>query len=298
MLGELIHEARTVDPRAALREIVDCFEKNDLLTYASAISFQLFFALIPLALVALGLLGVFGLTGVWTTDVAPHVRAGTSPAAFKVIDDTVRNVLGRQQLFWASAGALIAIWEVSGAMRATTQVLNRIYETRDERGFWHRVAASIWLSAVVTVIVLAALAAVKGVPAVAGGGGGAKAVGWIAAALLLSSVVPLVVRFAPDTRRPLRWVSFGSLLVIGGWIGGSLIYTWYITSVADYGSLFGSLSVVIVTLTYIYVSSIVFLTGLQLDSLIRRHVERAEQEREAEQESPIIVARSLASLEH
>jgi membrane protein len=274
MLGNLATEARALNPRAAWRDILRGFKDNDLLTYASAISFQVFFALIPLTLLALGILGAFGLTDVWSSDVAPKLRDSTSPEAFKLIDETVRHVLEQQQLFWATAGALIAVWEVSGAMRATMQVLNRIYFVRDKRTFWRRIGVSLWLSALVMVLLLAAVAAATGLPELIGGGLAAKALGLVVTLALLLVAMGAIVRFAPSVERPLRWVSFGSLLVIVGWVGSTLIYGWYVTSVADYGSVFGSLAVVMVTLGWIYLSSIVFLTGLQLDSLIRRNVER------------------------
>src|ERR671933_832971 len=107
MIGGLLREARALKPRQAWREILRGFEENDLLTYASAISFQVFFALIPLALLGLGLLGAFGLSDVWSSDLAPKLHDSASPAAFKVIDQTVRQVLAEKRLFWASAGALI-----------------------------------------------------------------------------------------------------------------------------------------------------------------------------------------------
>src|SRR3954447_4619213 len=273
MLGGLVREARGLKPREAWREILRGFEENDLLTYASAISFQIFFALIPLALLGLGLLGAFGLTDVWSADVAPKLRHTASPAAFKVIDETVRDVLQHKQLFWATAGALIAVWEVSGAMRATMQVLNRIYETQERRSFWARIGVSIWLSALVTALLLLAVASAKVVPALLGGGPLAIAAGWVPTVALLFATVFAIVRFAPCTERPVRWVGFGAVLVIVGWVVSSLVFGWYVTSVADYGSVFGSLAVVMVTLGFIYLVSIVFLTGLQLDSLIRHQVQ-------------------------
>jgi membrane protein len=273
MLGGLVREARGLKPREAWREILRGFHDNDLLTYASAISFQVFFALIPLALFALGILGAFGLSDVWTSDVAPKLRDSASPAAFKVIDETVLDVLRHKQLFWATAGALIAVWEVSGAMRATMQVLNRIYETQDRRTFWRRIGVSIWLSALVSTLLLLAIASAKVVPALLGGGAIATAAGWVPTLALLFTTVFAIVRFAPCTERPVRWVGFGAVLVIVGWVASALVYGWYVTSVADYGSVFGSLAVVMVTLGVIYLGSIVFLTGLQLDSLIRHQVE-------------------------
>ena len=266
-------EARHFDLRTLVRTLLQKYRENDLLTYASAISFQVFFALIPLALLGLGILGAFGLTDVWSSDVAPKLRDNASPAAYRVIDETVRNVLEHKQLFWATVGALIAVWEVSGAMRATMQVLNRIYETQDRRTFWRRIGVSIWLSALVTALFLLAVVSAKVVPALLGGGVLATIAGWVPSVALLFATVFAIVRFAPCTERPVRWVGFGAVLVIVGWIASSLVFGWYVTSVADYGSVFGNLAVVMVTLGFIYLGSIVFLAGLQLDSLIRHRVE-------------------------
>jgi membrane protein len=273
MIGGLLREARSLKPREAWREILRGFEENDLLTYASAISFQVFFALIPLILLALGLLGAFGLSDVWSSDIAPKVRDNSSPAAFELVDKTVRDVLTHKELFWATAGAVIAVWEISGAMRATMQVLNRIYGARERRTFWRRMFVSIWLSALVLLILLAAAVCAQIVPELFGGGALPTVAGWILTIALMFSAVVAIVRFGPCVERHLAWVSFGSVLVIAGWILASLAFNWYVTSVADYGSVFGSLSVVMVLLGWIYLSSIVFLTGLQLDSLIRSQVD-------------------------
>jgi membrane protein len=281
MLACLVAEGRAIAPRAAVRDVARGFKENDLLTYASAISFQVFFALIPLALVGLGLLGSLGLDGVWRHDVAPEVRHNVSGPAFQVIEDTVRNVLDHRKLFWVTLGVAIAVWEVSGAMRATMQVLNRVYNIRERRTFWRKLWESIALSTVVALLMLLAVAATKLGPLAArsllGRGLAVSTLShlawWAVAIVLLFAVVALVVRFAPDERRPARWTTFGGVLVIVGWIAMSLLYGWYFTSLADYGSVFGSLAVVMVTLSYLYGSAIVFLTGVQLDSLIRRQID-------------------------
>ena len=281
MITCLVSDARALSPRAAIDEILRGFKENDLLTYASAISFQVVFALVPLALLALGLLGTFGATEVWTRDLSPTVKEGVSAPVYQVIDDTVRRVLSDRQLFWVTLGAAITVWEVSGAMRATMQVLNRVYGVEENRSFRRKLGESIVLSTAVTFMLLLAAAVVKAGPAAAkavAGDGTVVSVlsvlaSWGAAVALLFLVVTTVVRFAPDTRRPVRWVSFGGLLVIVGWVLMSVGYGFYIGSLADYASIFGSLAVVMVTMSYIYLSAIVFLSGVQLDSLIRDQVD-------------------------
>jgi membrane protein len=268
--------------RETVRELLDVYREHDVLTSASGISFQTFFALIPLALFGLGLLGTAHLQELWQGNLAPDLRSGLSPDAFRVVNDTVNQVLQRRQVLWATLGALLAVWEVSGAVRGVMGSLNRLYETSERRGFMRRYAVSIGLATVVSVLVLSAVTVVLlGPVAAAAVLGHVGTVGvavffmrWLVAVALLLVAVALLVRFAPDKARPWRWVSFGAAVSVGGWIAMSLIFGWYVRDVANYGSLFGNLATLIVVLEYLYLSAIAFLTGLAIDSLTRRRAEK------------------------
>ena len=269
-------ETRAFDLRTLVHALWDKFRENDLLTYASAISFQVFFALIPLLLFAFGLLGFLSLQEAWAQDIAPEIKPNVSDAAFTVIDDTVNQILGSKQLFWVTAGAVIAVWEISGAVRAVMQVFNRIYLVAETRPFWRRIRISLALAAACGVLLLAATAAVRFGPVAAD----AIASGWLVdvisfaarwavALALMIVVVGVLVRWAPNCTRPIHWVSFGALVVVFGWAAMSIGFWVYATQIADYESIFGSLATVIVTMTYLYASVIVFLSGVQLDALVQ-----------------------------
>lgn len=265
-------EARALSLAEAAGLLRDTYARNDLLTYASAISFQLFFALIPLCLFGLGLLGWFGLQDVWTSDVAPRIRDAASPAAFSVIDDSARRVLGSRQTFWVTAGALLAVWELSGAVRAVMGVLNRIYDVSETRSFWRRMAVSLALSGAIMVLLAIAVAAVEVAPRVIEGGVAGTAVDvlrWPVAFAALSAIVVAVVHFAPAERRSPGRVTFGSTLVIIAWLVSTAGFVFYLTDIADYGSVFGALATIIAVLAYLYVATIAFLTGIALDALIQ-----------------------------
>ena len=198
-------------------------------------------------------------------------------------------MLGQGQGFWVTLGAAIALWEISSALRGVIGALNRIYGCHSDDSFARRIGTSLLLGVAVTLMLFAALAAVKVVPRLVGGPL-VHIAGWAVGLLLLFATIALIVRSAPAIDRPARWVGFGSVLVVIGWVGASLVYAWYVTSIADYGSVFGNLAAVMLTLGYIYLSTIVFLTGLQLDSLIRDEVEGSDEDDEPPR---LIVAKSL-----
>jgi membrane protein len=254
-----MHPGRTA--KALLRS----FAEHDLLTYASAISFQTFFALIPLTLTALGLLGVLHLQSVWSDDLATQLKPQVSGPVFQVLDDTVRRIFAARSLFWATLGAVLTVWEVSGAMRAVMTVLDRIYRIERERGWLERYRVSLALSALVIVLLL--------------GAGGALIFGrevdglaitvlrWPVAAAMLLAAVLAVVRWAPAEQREWHWATFGTGIVVVAWLGMSTGFSLYLRELADYGSIFGNLATLIITLEYLYLSAIVFLGGLAVDGL-------------------------------
>jgi membrane protein len=259
-----LERLRAMHPRRTTRRLRDSFSENDLLTYASAIAFGTLFALIPLLLTGLGLLGVFDLTSVWSRDVAPQLRSQVSQPVFAVIDQTVRRVLGQESLFWATLGALLAVWEVSAAMRAVMNVLDRIYTVRRRRAWKERYGVSLVLSGLLIVLLLGA-GAVMILGHIAGWAG--SIVRWpLAAALLLAAVVS-VVRWAPAEQREWHWASFGTAIVVIGWLGMSAGFSLYLREFAEYGTIYGNLATVIITLEYLYLSAIVFLGGLALDGV-------------------------------
>src|SRR5215210_7196672 len=134
-------------------------EEHDLLTYASAIAFQVLTALIPIALLTLSVMGFLDLEDVWTKDLAPQAKEQVSPQAFAVLDDVVRNTLGGKQGWWLTIGLVFTLWQASGVARAVMGALTGVYGDGrgDDRSFTRRYATSFALGLAVALCVLASL---------------------------------------------------------------------------------------------------------------------------------------------
>jgi uncharacterized BrkB/YihY/UPF0761 family membrane protein len=52
------------------------------------------------------------------------------------------------------------------------------------------------------------------------------------------------------------------------------VFAWCIPAIADYDSLFGALATVLARLTYLCLSTIALLTGVPLDAVVRRELNR------------------------
>ena len=255
---------------------VQSFAENDLLSYASAIAFQVLFALIPLALSAVALLGFLGLEEVWESDIAPQVQERVQADTFSVIDRLAEQILGEKRGLWLTLGAAFALWQVSGAIRATMTPLNTIYDSDERRSWWKRVLVSLALALAIGPLVVGAALLIQAGPRLVRAlelpgvlAFLAHVARWGIALALLATAVWLLIRYATADRHPLAWSGVGTVFVVGSWILASLAFGLYATYVADYGSVFGGLATIWVLLTYLYLSSLALLFGIQLDSCVR-----------------------------
>ncbi len=264
--------------RRSLRELVDVwvdlFDEHELLTYASAIALQALVAAVALVLLTLGVLGETGRENVWRDHLGPAVQHKVLPFVYSGIDEVVEKIFSTDSAGLIAFAAILAVWEVSGVIRACMGALDRVYETSDDRPWWIRFPVSVGLA--VTTIAGLGGALVLGY-LVGNGGGGWEVVGlvarWAAAIVLIGVAFGLIVRFAPAERRAKRWASAGAALVVVAWIVQSLIFRWYVGSVANFRTAVGSLTVVLVVTAYLYVGAIVLLVGIELDELLRKDVE-------------------------
>ncbi len=267
-------DRRGVRARAKVRRLIDGYADNDLLTYASAISFQVMSSLVPLILFAVGLLGFFDLEGVWRDELAPQIEPTVSQPAFALMDDVVTNVFEARTIFWVTAGFVLALWEISGAVRAVMGAVNRVYECPSRRSWTRRMLVSTALGLAVGACLLGAAAVVLITPLLYGDVAPGLAVlllvlRWAAAAALVLLGVALLLHFGPEHTQPLGWVTRGTLMIMAGWLVMSAGFALYLRYVADYNSIFGGLASVVVLIAYLYAAAVVFLGGVQVDALIR-----------------------------
>ena len=260
--------------RALTEGVVESFRRNGLSNFASAMAFRVVLALIPCLLFLLSLLGFLDLQEVWRSDLAPELKKNASEAAFRLVDETVRQVLSEKQVWWLTAGLALTLWELSAATRVTMAAMDRVYRYGRRRGLIEMLPRSLALGGAMGLCLAAAIAIVRFGPLLTGDVDGILAVvsfliRWLLAAAVLAVGVGLIVRFGPASRQPVPWVSFGTGLVLVSWVLTSIGFGVYATYVASYTSVFGHLASVFVLLIYLWLSANAFLVGIQVDACVR-----------------------------
>jgi membrane protein len=268
---------RTSNLRATAHDLAECFAEHGLLTYASAIAFRALVALVPLTLLGLALLGVFGLEDVWKDTIAPALKGHLTQPVFNGIDFTVTQIFTTDTWSLIALSIALVIWDMTWAVNVVTQALNRIHDVEERRSKTRRVGVAAGLGLAVVLCLIAAVLVQSIAPSVTDGALDTllSIVRWPVAILFLWVAVALLFRFAPAEKPEFRWASGGSFLVIGTWLVASALFRAWATEVADFKSATGSLTVFLLLTAYVLASSTIFLIGAQLDELARKKNRRS-----------------------
>ncbi|MBR5217536.1 MAG: YihY/virulence factor BrkB family protein [Oscillospiraceae bacterium] len=88
-------------------------------------------------------------------------------------------------------------------------------------------------------------------------------------ALVLFAALAVLYMLALGQRKPLREVAAGVSFSLAAWLGVSVAFSSYVEHLADYTRLYGSVSAVVVTLLWLYISATVLIMGAELNAVLR-----------------------------
>src|SRR5207249_3619724 len=261
------------DLKQLASQVAAAMDRHGVLTDATAIAFRMLFALAFLSLTGLAFAGAVHLEGIWSHQIGPNIARIVSPNFYRELDHSVDQVLTARR-WWLSVGLVLTGWQVWSGVRGLMTALDSIYEVKDRRPFWMRMGISIGLAAltIATLFVIAAAlllsASGRSTPAMLRVGEAILRFSFSAVVLLF--LVSMLLRFTTPAHLRIKWVTLGSTITITIWLAASWLFGWYIANFAyrGYQQAFGILSLLIVVMTYLYVASIAFLVGAELDALL------------------------------
>ncbi len=254
---------------------VDLFDQHELLTSATAIALRAVIAMVALALLAIALLGETGNEDVWKKQIATQIEPKVLPDVYRGIQATVDKIFSSSSAGLIAFATALAIWQVSGAVRACMSALSKIYGTKDERPWYVRFPLSIGIAVVVFAALVGAAFLILGLKHAVHGSWGLpfSIARWLLTIALLTFAFGVLVRYAPEESQSKRWASAGAALVVVLWIVQSLLFALYVKHLGSYKSAAASLLLVYVITTYAYVGAIVLMVGVELDEQLRQDLE-------------------------
>jgi membrane protein len=274
--------------KRSLKEASD----DHITNLAAALAYYAFLAIPSALLIALGLFGLLA---------SPHDVATLIDKLGTVVPGQAKDLLSgsltrmtQKQATGArilGVGGLLALWSLGGAMQNLMWALNAAYDREETRGFVRRrltAFAMLFFALLGFALLFGVLVLGPQLSHWIGNAVGAaslvKIVWWVAEWPLLA--IGLLVCFAgvlflgPNIEHP-RWrfLSFGSLIAIVIWLAASGAFAFYVSKFGSYNKTWGTLSAVVIMLTWLWLSACALLLGAEINA-------EAERSRELRQGEP------------
>jgi membrane protein len=278
-----------------LKRAFQKFQADNMTDHAAGLTYYVMMSLFPGLLVGISLLGLLGDQSL-VTDAVQYARDHGAPAevanAIQASLKTTVNTASGTASITLAIGVVVALFGASGAFGGAGRALNAVYGTTEERGFVrHKLTDLMWT---LIVIVLAAIALFS---VLLGGGLASDLFGtiglgdtaadiwrfgrWPVAVAAVILMYALIYNFAPDVRpRRWRWLTPGAAAAVVIWIVASAGFFVYVSNFGKYGATYGAFAGAVILLLWLYISSIAFLFGAEINAQIERETEQGGRVRE------------------
>jgi membrane protein len=246
----------------ALYLLVENLDRHHAPVAASAMAFDAFLSLVPLAALAGYVLHLLHQGG--DVVIAPLLRAAPTAATDLIAGAFIRLA--------SDNGAVIAPVSVAAFLWVTSAGLSTAMYVF-ENAFWSKPRPWWWRRAVAMMCVVAAIAIVAVVGAIAVGAAMVStALGRLVAIVLptatligmLSAFFRVAIRSDHVFRR--RRVLPGVLVTVVLWAGLSALFSFYVTTLARYVTLYGGLAAVAIFLFWLWLLALALLVGGEVNA--------------------------------
>lgn len=260
------------------------FLADNAMMLASALAYSTFFAIPSVLLVVVG---VFTLAaGPGTITSFTHHLGHVMPAQVaSLLDGSLKQLDAHpgQGIVLTLLGFVLATWSLTGAMTTYMTAVNLAYGLKDERKFVRRRLVALQMVAIVGFAFVLVAGLLMFGPSVehlvaSRSGGASGIVGWVWwlaqwPILIggLSTSFAALLFLGPD-RTPRRWqlVTPGAIVATLVWLAASGLFAFYSGTFGSYNKTWGSLSAVIVMLTWLWLTGMALLYGAEVDAEVER----------------------------
>lgn len=268
---------RQVLGRAA-RHVLD----DRLMALAAAVSFFAILSIAPLLVTALSIYGAVN-TPEQALDQLSTVAEVLPPELEPLVAEQLTTITtaSTHVLTWRGiTGLLAALVTATTAATYLIDALTLAYSETETRGFWRRTGLAVSF-------VLGGALVIGGVLAGTGALSRqldrlpdplrpfAPAVLWLTLAVLLTLVLAVLYRVAPDrTQARWRWLSVGAAFATALWLATSVGLFAYVQSLGSYETTYGSLGGVAISMFWLWLSVFLVIVGATVNAESERQTER------------------------
>jgi membrane protein len=259
-----------------------------MLMFASALAYSSFFAIPSVLLVVVGLFTL--IAGPQAITSLIHSFGHVMPAqATQLLGDSLQRLNQRPStaIVMTVAGLVLAVWSTTGAMTGYMTALNIAYGCDEKRGFLQKRKVALMMAACIGfAFLLIGTLLIFGpqLEKLVGSAIGAPrltgylwwGLQWPILVIGLLAAFTIMLYLGPNlTSKDRRWrlITPGAAVAVVVWLAASGLFAVYTAKFGSYNKTWGSLSAVIVMLTWLWLSALALLFGAEIDAQIERRNE-------------------------
>jgi len=280
---------------------------NAISDRAAQLAYYFMFALFPFLFFLVTLTAYLPLQSA-AQDLLARLDTFMPEQAMGIVRGQFEKLLTVQRPRLLTLSLVLAIWSASRGVDAIRTSLNLAYDVKESRPFWKTQGMAIAITVLGAVLVLVSVTGIA-----LGGKAGewlADRAGvtryyalvwawsrWPVTMLLIMFVAALLYYFLPDVEQQWRFITPGSFTGTALW----LVVTWGFTQYAEhfgkYDATYGSIGGVIVLLTWLYLTGLIFVLGGEINAILEHaaHEGKARGARAAGEAPPPPEARPSAA---
>ena len=254
---------------------------DDVFGQSARLAFYFFFAIFPLLLVLLIVLGKTTPDGSgWRGALIDSLKQVLPPDASALVVQTIKQLNAKAVV--GSGAVLAGIGAAWGTLNGTWSIvtgLNQAYEVEENRPWWHVLTITFGLTVCLSLFGLLALGAIRSCAKILGQHlQRADGVGLVRHITEWSVIVPLLLlsfatlyRFGPNLRdRRWQWSLPGSVLATVLWTAFALLLRVYHQHSSSSQRIYGGLNAVATLLLWLYVTGAAIFIGGEANSEIEK----------------------------
>jgi membrane protein len=268
---------------AILKRAFKRSNEDHITSLAAALAYYAFLSIPAVLLIAAGLFGLIAGPHAVTT-IIDKLNGIVPSQASSLLKGSLQRLTEKQgtSITLVAVGGVLALWSVSGAMQNVMWALNLAYDREETRGFVRRrlVAAGMAVFALMGSALALGLLVLgphlsRWVGDAVGNKTATEIVWWAAqwpiliGGLLLAFGV--IYYLGPNVKHE-NWhfISFGAVFAVVVWLIASGAFAFYASRFGSYNKAWGSLSAVVVMLTWLWISSVALLLGAEINAEAER----------------------------
>ncbi|MBS6006995.1 MAG: YihY/virulence factor BrkB family protein [Clostridium baratii] len=253
-------------------------KRDDIFALASQLAYYLILSFFPFLIFLITLIGFSNLNN---TEVLEGLQSILPTAVFELTASTISEVINSQNTGILGISGVLAIWAAASAFRAVIKGVNKAYDVDEDRSFIKRSIIGI-----ISVIALALTIMCTLAMLVFGDLIGEflnrflpfehlinfiwNILRYIIIIAMMIVVFAMIYKVAPAKRIKFRSVLPGAIITTIGWLIASLAFSYYVNNFSNYSRLYGSLWAVFVLMTWLFMTSIVFILGVEINSVLEK----------------------------